>query len=184
MEPVMPAFPDAGLRLPKPQQAAHGGLSKPLAAFAAGLAIACAAAAGSRFGPTPAHPATAAWYGRLRKPSYTPPGPVFGMAWTMLDALLCYSGYRLLCRPSRPDRNLALGFWAATVAGVGGFSYVLFGRKRLGEALGVTVGMVGTSAALVASAAPIDRKAAAAAAPLAAWVIFAFVLQEEVWRRN
>ena len=117
----MPDYSARALRLPKPQQAAHGGLPKPLAAAAAALAIGVAAAAGSRFGPTPAHPATAAWYARLRKPSFTPPGPVFGVAWTLLDALLCYSGYRLLCRPARPARTAALAFWGATVPGLAGF---------------------------------------------------------------
>jgi tryptophan-rich sensory protein len=67
---------------------------------------------------------------------------------------------------------------------VGGFSWVLFGRKRLDEALGVTAGMVATTAGLVGTAAAVDRKASLASLPLAAWVTFAFVLQEEVWRRN
>jgi tryptophan-rich sensory protein len=155
-----------------------------LAAGIAGTAVAAAAVAGSRFGPTPTHPRTAVWYARLRKPSFTPPGPVFGAAWTVLDGLLWYSGARLLSRPSTPSRTVALGMWGLTVAGVGGFSWVLFGRKRLDEALGVTAGMVATTAGLVGTAAAVDRKASLASLPLAAWVTFAFVLQEEVWRRN
>jgi tryptophan-rich sensory protein len=61
---------------------------------------------------------------------------------------------------------------------------VLFGHKRTDEALGVTAGMVVTSAALVGTAATVDRPAALATAPLALWVAFACLLQEEVWRRN
>ena len=161
------------------------GMTQPTtAALTAAVAVAAAAVAGSRFGPTPNHPRTAAWYGRLRKPSYTPPGPVFGAAWTVLDGLLWYSGFRLLSRPAQPRQRLALGLWGLSVMGVGGFSWVLFGRKRLDEALGVTAGMVASSAGFVAAAAPVDRKAAWAGVPLAAWVIFAFLLQEEVWRRN
>ncbi len=68
--------------------------------------------------------------------------------------------------------------------GVGGFSWVLFGRRRTDEALGVNAAMVGSSVALVVSAAEADPPAALAALPLAAWVVFACVLQEEVWRRN
>ena len=147
-------------------------------------AVAAAAAAGSRFGPTPNRPRTAVWYARLRKPSYTPPGPVFGVAWSLLDGLLCYSGYRLLTSPPKPERHLAVGFWTATVLGVGGFSWVLFGRKRLDAALGVTAGMVGTSWGLLATASRADSRAAVASIPLALWVGFAFILQEEVWRRN
>jgi tryptophan-rich sensory protein len=154
------------------------------AALAAGSAVTAAALAGARSGPTPSHPATAAWYARLRKPSFTPPGPVFGAAWGVLDVLLGYAGYRLMRSPPRPARTVALGAWAATLLGVGGFSWVLFGRKRTDEALGVNAAMVGTSVALVASAAEVDPPAALAVVPLAAWVLFACVLQEEVWRRN
>lgn len=154
------------------------------AALAATTAVLTAAIAGSRFGPTPGRPATAAWYARLRKPPFTPPGPAFGAAWTVLDGLLCYSGARLLTRPPSPRRHAALGLWGLNVLGVGGFSYVLFGRKKLGAALGVTTAMVATSAAFVATAQKTDQKAAAAGLPLAVWTLFAAVLQEEVWRRN
>jgi tryptophan-rich sensory protein len=159
-------------------------MEKTLTAIVAGAPVLAAAIVGSRSGPTPTQPRTAAWYARLRKPAFTPPGPVFGAAWTALDGLLWYSGYRLLRRPAQPGRNLALGLWGATVLGVGGFSWVLFGRKRPDEALGVTAGMVGTSMALVGTAATVDRPAALASAPLAAWILFATILQEEVWRRN
>ena len=109
---------------------------------------------------------------------------MFAVAWTGLDALLGYSGYRLLTARPSPARNLALGAWGLNLLGVAGFSWVLFGRKQLDEALGVTVGMVGTAAAAAATAAAVDRKAGLADLPLLGWVMFATVLQEEVWRRN
>jgi tryptophan-rich sensory protein len=159
-------------------------MRKATAMLATGSAVAAAAASGAQFGPTPSRPRTALWYARLEKPGFTPPGPVFGAAWTTLDALLWYAGYRLATRPSTPLRNYALGFWGATLMGVGGFTWVLFGRRRLGQALGVTAGMVATTSGLVATSAAVDKRAAQAAAPLALWVAFAFLLQEEVWRRN
>ncbi len=158
--------------------------NKNLAALTAAGLVGAAALAGGRYGPTPAHPRTAAWYAKLQKPSFTPPGPVFGAAWTVLDALLWYSGYRLLSRRTTPGSGAAATMWGLTVLGVGGFSWVLFGRKRLDAALGVNAGMVATSLALVATAARVDQRAALAATPVAAWIAFAFLLQEEVWRRN
>lgn len=159
-------------------------MRKPTAAAVSAAVVSTAAGVGSRFGPTGKHPVTTGWYARLRKPSYTPPGPVFGLAWTVLDALLWFAGYRLFTRPAEPRRNIALGFWGLTMLGVGGFQWVLFGRKHLGEALGVSSGMVVTSAGLAAAAATVDRTAAKAVLPLTIWVAFAFLLQEEVWRRN
>ena len=154
------------------------------AAVLAGTAVIAAQLSGRRYSPTPDHPRTAAWYAALRKPSYTPPGSVFAVAWTGLDALLGYSGYRLLTARPSPRRTLALGAWALNLLGVAGLSWVLFGRKRLDEALGVTAGMVATAAAAAATASAVDRRAAAADLPLLGWVLFASVLQEEVWRRN
>ncbi len=155
----------------------------PALLIAAGSVITAQVVGGLR-GPTPSHPETAVWYARLRKPWFTPPGPVFGIAWTALDALLGYSGYRLLtARPSR-QRTAALSFWGLNLLGVASFSWVMFGRRQLGEATGVTAGMIGTSAAALLTASQVDKRAAWAAAPLTAWVIFASLLQEEVWRRN
>ncbi len=154
------------------------------ASVVAGAAMVTAQWAGGRYGPTPNNPRTASWYASLRKPGFTPPGPVFGLAWTALDALLGYAGYRLMAARPSPMRNAALGFWSLNVLGVGGFSWVLFGRRRLDAATGVSAGMVASSVATVLAARRVDERAALACVPLAAWVVFATVLQEEVWRRN
>jgi tryptophan-rich sensory protein len=159
-------------------------MRKSSAALLTGTAVGAAAGAGSRFGPTPNHPRTAAWYARLNKPAVTPPGPVFGLAWTIMDGLLWFSGYRLFIQPAGPRRNLAVGLWGITMLGVGGFQYVLFGRKHLAQAAGVSAGMVASTAGLVAAAATVDKQAARALVPLALWTTLAFLLQEEVWRRN
>lgn len=155
-----------------------------LAALVAGSAVVVAQGIGARANPSPDHPRTAAWYASLRKPSFTPPGPVFGIAWTSLDILLGFAGYRILKAAPSPARTAAAAAWGANLLGIAGFSWVLFGRKRLGEALGVSSAMVVTSAATVTTASMVDRKAAYASVPLLAWVIFATALQEEVWRRN
>ncbi len=159
-------------------------MRKLLAASIATVSVVGAQLCGKRYSPTPDHPRTAAWYTALRKPSFTPPGPVFGIAWTGLDALLGYSGYRLLTASPSIRRNLALSAWATNLLGIAGFSWILFGRKRLDEALGVTVGMVATSATAIGTAALVDHRAAWADAPLFGWAVFASILQEEVWRRN
>jgi benzodiazapine receptor len=63
-------------------------------------AVATAQIIGARWIAAPNHPRTAAWYATLQKPSFTPPGPVFGAAWTALDMLLGYSGIAC-CVPRR-----------------------------------------------------------------------------------
>ena len=159
-------------------------MQKREAAILAGAAVGVAQLIGAQWNPSPAHPRTAIWYAALRKPAFTPPGPVFGLAWTALDTLLGYSGYRLLTASPSPRRTVAVGGWALNVLGVAGFSFFLFGRRRLDEALGITVSMVATATSATVAASRVDKRAAFANAPLLAWVTFAALLQEEVWRRN
>lgn len=159
-------------------------MNKKMALLLAGAAVTSAQIVGGLRRPTPDQPATAAWYAGLRKPAFTPPGPVFGVAWTGLDTLLGYAGYRLLTRPASRARTAALGLWALNVLAVAGYSWVMFGRKRLDEAAGVTAGMLASSVGAVAAASQVDSRAAWASVPLAAWVGFACLLQEEIWRRN
>ena len=159
-------------------------MRRDLAVVLAASGVIVAQLAGRRSSPTPDHPRTAAWYKSLRKPLVTPPGPVFAIVWTGLDALLGYSGYRLLSAPTSRARTAALGLWSSNLLGVGSFSWVLFGRKHLGEATGVTAGMVATAFGSVAASYSVDRRASWAGIPLALWVCFAFGLQEEIWRRN
>lgn len=143
-----------------------------------------ALAAGGRFNPGPQHPSTATWYAGLRKPAFTPPGPVFALAWPLLDALLWFTGYRLLRARRSPRRSTSIGLWLLTLLGIPGYSWTFFGRHRPGEALGASTSMLAGAAALAATAAEVDRTAAWATAPLVAWLVFANLLQEEVWRRN
>ena len=159
-------------------------MRKGTAVMLAGGAVVSALLAGRRYSPTPDHPGTALWYARLEKPSYTPPGPVFGVAWTILDGLMWFAGYRLLTRRRSPARQRAIAAWLANVLGIGGYSWVFFGQKRPDAALGVTGAMLGSSMALVGTASQVDKQAAWASTPLVGWIAFANLLQEEVWRRN
>ncbi len=159
-------------------------MQKSTAAIVAGVSAVGALLGGSRFNPGPQHPRTAAWYSHLDKPDFTPPGPVFGIAWTVLDGLLAYTGYRLLSRHPSDKRRLALGAWVLTLFGLPAFQWRFFGARRADEALEVSATMLASAAGLAAVASRVDRKACYATIPLIGWLVFATILQEEVWRRN
>ena len=154
------------------------------AAILAITAVAAAQLLGSVPSPTPKHPGTMFWYARLRKPSYMPAVPAFAIVWTALDSLLGFTGYRLLRMPGSSARTAALGFWAATVGCVAGFSWVLFGRKTLGGATMVAGGTLAAATGTAVAASRVDRVAAVAGLPLIGWCAFATMLQADVWRRN
>lgn len=153
------------------------------------LLIACSALAGAalvgrRASPSPDHPGTAAWYASLKKPAFTPPGPVFGGAWAVLYPLLGWAGYRLLAAPPGPQRTAAVGAWAANVLAIGAHPYLLFRRHSLGPSTALLTAEVGAAAALVAAGSKVDSTVGYSQVPLLLWAAFADLLNEELWRRN
>ena len=159
-------------------------MQRSTALLAAASAVTAAALAGQRAAPSPNHPRIAAWYLTLRKPSFTPPGPVFGGAWAVLYPLLGWAGYRLLTAPRSPHRSVAVAAWAANELAIGVHPDRLFRQRRLGASTAVLTAEVGAAMGLVASAAQVDRSVAISQVPLLLWAAFADLLNEELWRRN
>ncbi|GAN55513.1 TspO/MBR family protein [Tanticharoenia sakaeratensis] len=155
-----------------------------LAAFTAVSAVLGAQYLGARGAPHPDRPKTLRWYRSLEKPSFSPPPPVYGIVWTAIDSLVGYAGYRLLQAPCSQARERALIAWSLSVAGIGGYPWVMFREKSVVGALGVAVGLIVTTTGAMWSAAKVDRRAALAMLPMLAWLLFATLLQEEIVRLN
>lgn len=164
--------------------AKNEGLSPLTAGLVAAGTVVGAVAIGSRTSPTPDHPRTRRWYKKLEQPSFNPPPPVYAAAWTGIQAGLAYGGYRLLRRPASSQRTLALTLWGINQVAIAGWSEIFFGQRAPGAGALAAGAMIGTSAGYVAAAAREDDVAAATGVPLVAWVAFATLLAEEVWRRN
>ena len=144
--------------------------------------VAVAGLIGGSYGPQ--RPREAIWYASLRKPKYTPPGAAIGITWGVLETLLCVAGYRLLTKPASGVRDVAIGGWVATLAGLAGYPASFFGAKRLDASTAVAAAMFASTATTAIAAERIDLPAAASMAPLALWTGFATLLSEEIWRRN
>ena len=160
------------------------GLSRPAAAGVVAAALGFTAVLAMRNSPDPLHPRTRRWYKRLDKPSYTPPDPVFGGVWPVVESGLAVGGYRLLREPPSPTRNLAVGLWIINVGMIGGWTEIFFGRKELGASAAASGAMVASGAGYVAAAARVDRTAALTGVPYVAWLGFATLLAERIWERN
>ncbi len=167
-----------------PERAGPGGLSPVRALGAVGVVLGASAFVGRRNAPDPSHPGIRRWYRRLDKPGYTPPDAAFGAVWPVLETGLAVGGYRLLRQPSGTARNAAVGLWLLNTAMVGGWTQLFFREKRLGASAAASGAMVATGAAYVATAAKVDRPAAAAAVPFVVWLGFATILAGRIWRDN
>ena len=157
-------------------------MDKPTTALLSGGAVLTAAALGSSNGP--GRPLTALWYSLLRKPDYTPRGSVIGPVWVTLELLLAATGYRLLRAPATPLRDAAVATWGMTLAGLAGYPWLFFRKKRLAASALTSGAMLASATGLAMTARQIDRPAAAMTVPLVLWLGFATLLSEELWRRN
>jgi len=124
------------------------------------------------------------WYRDLRKPSFTPPDKVFPVAWTTLYALIAYSGWRVWSAAPSRERNAALRLWISQLAANAQWSKLFCGKRRPTLVLVDVFALEGSIIAYIAAADKVDRPAACAFVPYAAWVAFATVLNAEILRLN
>lgn len=170
--PVEPALPDEQGAFPT--------------GTAAALAVGAVVAVGvlGFLAPSPREPAIDRWYDRLDKPKATPPDPVFGLVWPVLEVCLGVAAFRLLRLPSSAWRNRALGLLAVNFTTIPTFAKIFFGQRDLQGAEVNSLAQAAGAWSFVATAWHADRVAAAAALPHALWTTFATWLMSEVVRRN
>ena len=165
-------------------EATPAGLSRGLALGVVAGVLGVSAIFGRRNAPDPTHPGIRRWYKRLDKPGYTPPDPVFGAVWPVIETGLAVGGYRLLREPATTPRNLAVGLWLLDTAMIGGWTELFFRRRALGPSAVASGAMIAGGIGYVAAAAKVDRTAAATGVPFVAWLGFATLLAERIWERN
>jgi translocator protein len=124
------------------------------------------------------------WYRSLNKPAFMPPEEVFPVVWTSLYALMAWSGWRVWSAAPSRQRNAALRLWMSQLAANAKWSKLFFGEHRPVVALADIVALEGTIFSYIKAARKVDRAAANAFIPYAAWVAFATVLNAEFARLN
>ena len=122
------------------------------------------------------------WYPALRKPSWNPPGAVFGPVWTILYLAMAVAVW--LVWRSGGDVTVAVGLFALQLALNVAWSVVFFGMRNPRGALVVIVALWLAIAATLIVFASIDPLAGALFVPYLAWVTFASVLNGAIARLN
>ena len=126
------------------------------------------------------------WYRRLDKPSWQPPGAVFGPVWSALYVLLAGAGARTLVRLEQTEsaRNRYVTAYAVNLILNAGWSWTFFRAKKLVPALTEVLLLEASTVDLARRSMQVDRAAGVALLPYAAWVTFATALAAELARRN
>jgi tryptophan-rich sensory protein len=121
------------------------------------------------------------WYAGLVKPSFNPPGWIFGPVWTVLYALIAVAGWRVWQR----DRfGSPMRLWWAQLSLNFLWSPVFFAAHRIGLALVIVLLMLAAILTFIIVSWRQDRVAAWLFVPYAAWVAFASMLNGAIWMLN
>lgn len=125
-----------------------------------------------------------AWYAGLARPSWTPPGWAFPVAWTVLYVAMGAAGALLIRRRGRRLAPLALGLFIAQLCVNYAWTPVFFEWHAVGHAAVLVSALVALVAATIAAAFPVDRRAAYLLVPYLAWLAFAAALNVRIWQLN
>jgi len=126
------------------------------------------------------------WYRDLDKPSWQPPGAVFGPVWTALYVLITIAATLAVRDVPGARRRLVTGLFSANLALNLAWTWIFF-RGHAPRAAGVEIlVLLGTIVALIRLIWPHNRAAALALAlaPYGAWVAFASALTWTIAVRN
>jgi translocator protein len=140
-----------------------------------GLLVLAAALFGGMFTPGD-------WYASLEKPSWNPPGWVFGPVWTILYVMIAIAGW--LAWRGRDRSRLPITLWGGPLLLNALWSWLFFGLERPGFAFVDIVILWLLIAAFIVSAWRISRPASLLFVPYALWVGFAAALNFAIWRLN
>jgi translocator protein len=125
-----------------------------------------------------------AWFRALRKPTFQPPDKVFAPVWTVLYAMIAYSGFRIWAAPKSQQRSVALGLWTAQLILNGAWTPLFFGARRPVIAMADMIALDATALAYTAVAARVDPPAAGLVAPYLGWLGFATALNAKIIAKN
>jgi translocator protein len=148
------------------------------------LAVAAAAGTGTIASPR----RVPAWYSRLRKPPYQPPGVAFPAVWTALYGDVAATSAVAIDEFRRAGRHDKGRRYAAALSVNlflnAGWSWLFFRYHKLGASALGAAALTASSADLARRAAQANPRAGLALSPYALWCAFATVLATHVWQLN
>lgn len=124
------------------------------------------------------------WYATLKKPSWNPPGWIFGPVWSALYVLMAVAAWLVWQRGGFAAQRRPLALFLVQLALNAAWTPLFFGLHWPGLAFAEIVLLWLAIAATLAAFRPVSRTAAWLLVPYLAWVSFAAVLNFTLWRLN
>jgi translocator protein len=124
------------------------------------------------------------WFNALDLPPITPPGWVFGVAWTILYAMLGLALAMILNARGAAGRGTALGLFFLQLFANFAWSPVFFGAHQVTAGLWLILGILGTAIATTFAFGRIRSAAAWLMVPYLVWISFASILTSQINSMN
>jgi len=125
------------------------------------------------------------WYDLINKPSWTPPGSVIGIVWTIIFILSTISALIVWNKLEKDKRFWRIIYLFVINAGLNVFwSFLFFAQGLMGLAM-IEAALLGISVyILIYLIWPESKLAASLLIPYALWVSFATFLNYSIWILN
>lgn len=123
-------------------------------------------------------------YAELEKPSFSPPGVAFPIAWTALYTLMGVANYRVEMKQQTHLENAALPLYDVQLGLNFLWSFLFFKWNLRGTALVEMMILLGAIAMTAYDFHKTDRTAGALMIPYIGWVMFALTLNYSTWNLN
>ena len=124
------------------------------------------------------------WYAALKKPSWNPPGWVFGPVWTALYTMMAVAAWLVWKRGGFAAQRRPLILFLMQLALNALWTPLFFGLHWPGAAFAEITLLWLAIAATTAAFRPVSRAAVWLLVPYLAWVSFAAGLNFTLWRLN
>jgi tryptophan-rich sensory protein len=124
------------------------------------------------------------WYAGLAKPTWTPPGWIFGPVWSILYLSMAVAAWLVWRKSGLQGAAMPMAFFAIQLFFNAAWSWLFFGLHNCGAAF-IDILLLWT--AIAATTVAFWRRSLLAGllfVPYLGWVSFAAVLNFAIWRLN
>lgn len=124
------------------------------------------------------------WYLTLTKPTWTPPGWIFGPVWGILYLSMSVSVWLIWKQRKTQIVKIPLTLYIVQLTLNGLWSWLFFGQQLIGIALIDILLLAAIIAVTIVFFRKISKTAGLLLMPYLLWVCFATALNFEIWRIN
>jgi len=125
------------------------------------------------------------WYQTLNKPSWNPPGWVFGPVWTTLYIMMGIALFLVWTADTRAElKKIAIALFSVQLVLNFFWSFIFFNQQLVGWALVEIIAMWVFIVAAIFAFGHVSKVAAWLLVPYICWVSFAAMLNYTIWKMN